>query len=640
MEENKILNNEGAILTNKELEEYLEKVASNFNIKNKSDKKTYPIPRLIENYNVIKEVYNLLSEHLKLGIDIHPAGEWLLDNFYIIEESVKAIEKEVTLKKYINFVGIQNGRYEGLARIYVLAAEIINHTDSKINREALENYIIAYQKKKTLNMDEIWNIGLFMQIVIIENIRQISERIYIAQIEKAKVESIVERLVDNKKTSAQKFNNIKSNRILKMYKDMKSPFIEYLSYKLKRYGKKTESYLNILEDITQKTGSTVSEIIKKEHFDIALRKVSIGNCITSIKNIQRINFLEVFEKINEVEEILKHDPADVYDKMDYKTKESYRTAIKEISKETKISEIYISKKVLEIAKKYKKEDKRINIIDIENNGVGNARNVGIKGATGRYITFLDADDYIEHNMYEKIIKKMEETNVELLRCNFIKEDEKGNIIKSNNDLLDLSNKILDKSEINNKLLLNIFEDKLPTYVYLLFAKTETIKNKLEFRTDIRMMEDLIFCLELYMNIKQIYLFDFKCYHYVRYGESSTRARKNLVRNYYDTLKVIDFLEDLLSKKNIAEDIFSTIYTTYSTILIKYILRTFQKDDEYRISYDEMVNLIKNTGAINIMKNANFVREDNSYINTIGNYIKKEDYINAYEYALKIKDRNI
>lgn len=295
---------------------------------------------------------------------------------------------------------------------------------------------------------------------------------------------------------------------------------------------------------------------------------------------------------------------------------------------------------LEIAKKYKKEDKRINIVDIENNGVGNARNVGIKGATGRYTTFLDADDYIEHNMYEKIIKKMEETNVELLRCNFIKEDEEGNIIKSNNDLLDLSNKILDKSEINNKLLLNIFEDKLPTYVCLLFAKTETIKNKLEFRTDIRMMEDLIFCLELYMNIKQIYLFDFKCYHYVRYGESSTRARKNLVRNYYDTLKVIDFLEDLLSKKNIAEDIFSTIYTTYSTILIKYILRTFQKDDEYRISYDEMVNLIKNTGAINIMKNANFVREDNSYINTIGNYIKKEDYINAYEYALKIKDRNI
>ncbi len=63
-----------------------------------------------------------------------------------------------------------------------------------------------------------------------------------------------------------------------------------------------------------------------------------------------------------------------------------------------------------------------------------------------------------------------------------------------------------------------------------------------------MMEDLIFCLELYMNIKQIYLFDFKCYHYVRYGESSTRTRKNLVRNYYDTLKVIDFFRRFTKQK--------------------------------------------------------------------------------------------
>ena len=59
-----------------------------------------------------------------------------------------------------------------------------------------------------------------------------------------------------------------------------------------------------------------------------------------------------------------------------------------------------------ICHRFEQEDSRIKVIDIENNGVGNARNVGIKGATGRYITFLDADDYIEHNMYEKIIKKM------------------------------------------------------------------------------------------------------------------------------------------------------------------------------------------------------------------------------------------
>ena len=122
---------------------------------------------------------------------------------------------------------------------------------------------------------------------------------------------------------------------------------------MKKYGKKTESYLKILEEETLKTGSSVSEIIKREHFDIAVRKIAIGNCITSIKKIQRINFLEIFEKINGVEEVLRSDPAGVYENMDYKTKEDYRNKIKEISKKTKVSEMYIVQKLLELASQAK-----------------------------------------------------------------------------------------------------------------------------------------------------------------------------------------------------------------------------------------------------------------------------------------------
>lgn len=347
----KILNIEGALLNKQELYEHLEKIASTHNVKNRSDKGTYPIPRLLENYSIIKEVYNLLNEHVKMKIAIHPAGEWLLDNFYAIEEVTKSIEKEMTVKKYTNFVGIANGKYQGFARIYVLASEIVNYTDNKIIKEVLENSLRAYQTKKNLSMDEIWNIGTFMQIAIIENIRQIVEVIYISQREKFKVESIVERLIDNKPKAEQKYENFKQSRNLKIKSyDLKYPFVEYMSYKLKKYGKKTESFLKILEEEVEKTGSTVSEIIKREHFDIAVKKISLGNSITSIKKIQRINFLEIFEKINGVEEILRADPADVYDKMDYKTKEDYRNKIKKISKKTKISEMYIAKKVLELAK--------------------------------------------------------------------------------------------------------------------------------------------------------------------------------------------------------------------------------------------------------------------------------------------------
>ena len=355
---NKILNIKGAVLDKYQLESYMEKIASDHVLSETSEKGTYPIPRLKENFKFITKTYEILNEDLKLGINIHPAGEWLLDNYYIIEETVKNIEKDLTLEKYTNFFGLQNGIYKGTARIYVLSAEIIAYTDGKIDAEMLENLLKAYQKKKTLNMEEIWWIGTFLQIAIIENIRDVCEKIYISQIQKYKVESIVERLVENKKDL--KFINKPDYPVKNaLTGEMRYPFIEYMSYRLKKYGRQAVSYLNILEEEVNKMGTTVSEIIKKEHFDIALKKVSIGNSIKSIKELSRINFLEIFEEINGVEEILKKDPANVYSKMDYKTKSYYRNRIKEISKKTKISEIYIANKALQLAQNAINAEKNI-----------------------------------------------------------------------------------------------------------------------------------------------------------------------------------------------------------------------------------------------------------------------------------------
>ncbi len=346
------LNIKGAVLNNDQLQNYLEKIASDHVLINTSEKDTYPIPKLKENYEVIKEIYNLLNEHIKIGLPIHPAGEWLLDNFYIIEETIKTIIKELPLKKYVSFLGISNGMYKGFARVYVLAAEIVAYTDNRIDGKNISDLLNSYQKKKTLSMEEIWNIGLFMQIALIQNIKDICEKIYFSQMQKYRVENIIERLVENKDELKYKnLSNYKSK--VKGYGEMKYPFIEYMSYRLKRYGKSASAFMNVLEEQVNKMGTTIDEVIQKEHFDIAVKKVSMANCITSIKELLRIDFLQIFEKINGVEEILKKDPVGIYPKMDYKTKEYYRNKIKELSKKTKISEIYIAQKVLELAEKAK-----------------------------------------------------------------------------------------------------------------------------------------------------------------------------------------------------------------------------------------------------------------------------------------------
>ena len=353
---------EGAILDEEQLKAHMEKIAIQHTLKSKSNKSTYPIPQMLENYAKIKSVYNLLNEHIKLGISVHPAGEWILDNFYIIEESVRQIEKEMTVKKYTNFVGIQNGKYAGFARIYVLATEIVAYTDNKIDGENLEKYLQAYQTKKTLNMEEIWNIGIFLQIAIIQNISEICEKIYSSQIQKYKVKNIIERLVEKKDKNELKFNQTYGSKIKSTeFRSMKYPFIEYMSYSLKKYGKKAYGYLNILEEEVEKLGITVSDAIQKEHFATAIRKISMGNCITSIKKIQRINFLDIFEKINGVEGILNNDPAGIYENMEYKTKEYYRNTIKEIARKTNMSEIYVARKTIELCNQKNVESKQSHI---------------------------------------------------------------------------------------------------------------------------------------------------------------------------------------------------------------------------------------------------------------------------------------
>ena len=362
MKKYKNLKIEGAILNEKQLEEYLKKISLQHNIGKKSDKLTYPIPQLLENYNIIKIVYNLLNEHIKLGITINPAGEWILDNFYIIEEVIQQIEKELTMKKYVNFVGIQNGQYAGFARIHVLASEIVAYTDNIIRSESLEKYLTSYQNKRALNMDEIWNIGIFLQIAIIQNITDICIKIYNSQVQKYKVKNIIERLVEKKDRNKLEFKPISMNKLEKQdFQDINYSFIEYMSYCLKKYGKKAYGYLKILEEETEKAGITVQDAIQKEHFDIAICKTSMANCIISMKKIQRINFLEIFEKINGVEEILNRDPTNIYNKMEYKTKELYRNNIKELAKQSNISEIYISRKILELCQRPNLKEKQKHI---------------------------------------------------------------------------------------------------------------------------------------------------------------------------------------------------------------------------------------------------------------------------------------
>jgi cellulose synthase/poly-beta-1,6-N-acetylglucosamine synthase-like glycosyltransferase len=326
----------GAVLSLEELSKYAKTIAIDHNISREIDPNTYPIKKINDDFLYITDTYEVLNESINNKVPIPPSGEWLLDNYYIIEEQVNSLNKELTLQEYYNLPAVS-----GLSRIYILAKELVAHSDGNIDENIIETFISAYQDKKTLSMTEIWVLPIMLRIALIENIKFICEKIYNSQLQKFKVESIIERNIENKTQGEQRFSEYK-NIIVGAEA---TAFIEHMIYSLKKYGREAYEYVLAVEEEVNKVGTSTSELIREEHFDLALRRVSMGNSILSIKNVSRFDWTKIFEKINEIEKILEQD--EYYKKSDFNTRSMYREYIQDIAQKANVSEMYVAVKVIE-----------------------------------------------------------------------------------------------------------------------------------------------------------------------------------------------------------------------------------------------------------------------------------------------------
>ena len=89
-------------------------------------------------------------------------------------------------------------------------------------------------------------------------------------------------------------------------------------------------------------------------------------------------------------------------------------------------------KSYKILEEYSQKDSRIKVLKQEHNGAGAARNLGIEIAKGKYIQFLDSDDYFEPNMLEELYNTAEKFGADMAVCSARKVDEAGNIVESGN----------------------------------------------------------------------------------------------------------------------------------------------------------------------------------------------------------------
>lgn len=296
--------------------------------------------RMNLNFDVLTDIYKKLNKEVMEKKLTPPASEWLLDNYYIIEQQVKEIKLVYSSSFQRGLKILDNGHLKGFPRVYALAWELVSHSDGNLNEEAIESFIESYQQINMLSISELWAIPIMLRMVLIENIRVLSEKTMEAQREWNKVGDIAGKTIDEVLAIIVKEGKSKT---------ISPSFIECLMRRIRKEGLESKDIIVKLNSLLENQNSNIESLIQWEHQIQASRKISMGNSITSLNVINSLDWQMIFEKLSKVEEILKGDPTKTYEKMDYESRNYYRNVVESIAKKCRTSETSVAKKAVELA---------------------------------------------------------------------------------------------------------------------------------------------------------------------------------------------------------------------------------------------------------------------------------------------------
>ncbi len=209
---------------------------------------------------------------------------------------------------------------------------------------------------------------------------------------------------------------------------------------------------------------------------------------------------------------------------------------------------------LSICKEYQKRDNRIEVIDTANMGVSSARNTGIEAAIGEYIGFVDADDWIEPEMYENMYKQIKRIQADVCMCNYVYESDKGSIPI----LLDLKRNLLQRDDVIADIIANMISppdlnsgsQAIMGSIWRLLIKKELIYlYNLRFPVGIPFMEDFLFCLQVLLKSDKVCIDEGTYYHYNNTNLSSATKsyKKDLAKIQR---QVFETIEKILEKEKV------------------------------------------------------------------------------------------
>ncbi len=292
-------------------------------------------PRLRQNMRALRCAYEYVADQLQNGQTLSPAGDWLVENFHLIEDQLREIRAGLPRHYYRSLPVLQEEPLAGLPRIYGVAWSFVAHSDSAFDDALLVHFLNAYQKQRELTQAELWALPTTLRAVLIENLRRLSERL---AAHRAAAE-LAANLADQ--GSPLELHDLRRTVMALTRRGVERAFVVQLMQSLSR--RKSAGHELASPKVLKWLATLLPDLAhtQAQHdADRAADNLSMGNAVTSLRLIGAADWPEIIAKSSLVMQALLQSPVFVAE--DAATRDHTLHAIERLSARSAMGEAAVA----------------------------------------------------------------------------------------------------------------------------------------------------------------------------------------------------------------------------------------------------------------------------------------------------------
>jgi cyclic beta-1,2-glucan synthetase len=305
------------------------------------------LKRLANSKDILQKAHRTLTEAAANRRHITPAGEWLLDNFYLIEEQLRVIKRHLPKGYEKGLPQLRSGFFQGrYPRVYDIALQIVEHGDGRWEPENLSRFVNAYQSVTTLTLGELWALPIMLRLALIENLSRVSQQILANWRGHRLAESWAEKMVEVAVADPKKLVLVIADMV-RSEPPMTGAFVAELTRCLQSAALSLP--LSWIEQKLAEEGLTIETLVQAENTQQAANQATVSNSIASLRRLSEVDWREFVEKMSAVEQVLSKDPSGAYTCMDFTTRDRYRHVIEGLARASRQSELEVAATAIKLA---------------------------------------------------------------------------------------------------------------------------------------------------------------------------------------------------------------------------------------------------------------------------------------------------